>query len=180
MSLILRAAHYAQQAHHGQTREGTGDPYIVHPGRVASRVSRLDEATEEMVAAAWLHDVVEDCGVTRDEIASLFGIGVCDIVIGMTNLKKDCGLSNRLRRKSDLDRIVAATRPVKLVKFCDRIDNVRDSDRASVGFRQSYIVKAQGFLDALRGTDEELEGELTAAIAHLRSITPTQEEEEKP
>ena len=66
---ILRAAQFARQAHEGQRRKCNDRPYIEHPARVAARVTILPGATEAMVVAAWLHDVVEDTTVELDEIA---------------------------------------------------------------------------------------------------------------
>lgn len=175
MSLILKAARFADRAHQGQTRKFTSQPYIVHPDRVAARVAKLPYANEEMVAAAWLHDVIEDCGITPTVLSDYFPTEVVDMVVYLTNYRKDCGLSNRLRRIADLERIATAPLDVRIIKLCDRTDNVRDSLRAEIGFRRSYIVKAQTFLDRIRGTDSLLEEELAAAIDELRAVTPAQE-----
>jgi (p)ppGpp synthase/HD superfamily hydrolase len=61
MNLIIKAADLANIAHEGQKRKYNGRPYIEHLMRVAGRVTLLSDSTEEEIAAAWLHDVIEDC-----------------------------------------------------------------------------------------------------------------------
>ena len=74
MSIILKAAALAVRAHEGQKRKYTGFPYITHPARVAGRVGILPVVTEEMVAAAYLHDVLEDTTITKAEIEFIRGV----------------------------------------------------------------------------------------------------------
>ena len=66
MNIVEKARVFATAAHAavGQLRKYTFEPYIVHPAEVFAIVSTVDGATEEMMAAAWLHDTVEDTGVT--------------------------------------------------------------------------------------------------------------------
>ena len=76
----------ARDAHEGQTRS-SGEPYIIHPVAVARILAemRLDFET---LQAALLHDVIEDCDVTKEQLAELFGNTVADLVDGMTKLDK--------------------------------------------------------------------------------------------
>src|SRR3970040_1027861 len=84
--LIEEAYEFAHQAHEGQNR-ATGAPYIVHPIDAAMTVAdlRLDGAA---IAAALLHDVVEDCGVSNEEISTKFGADVARLVEGVTKLSR--------------------------------------------------------------------------------------------
>ena len=70
MHIILKAAAFARRAHAGQRRKYNDRPYIVHPARVAGRVAAHPQATETMVAAAFLHDVVEDTPHALDEVSA--------------------------------------------------------------------------------------------------------------
>jgi len=83
--LIRRAYRYAYEKHDGQFRR-SGEPYITHPLAVAGILTEL-EMDDDTVAAGLLHDVVEDCGVTRDELAAEFGAAIADLVDGVTKLK---------------------------------------------------------------------------------------------
>lgn len=77
MTLSERARIFATQAHAdaGQKRKFTDEPYIVHPAAVVELLMSANPS-EEMIAAAWLHDVVEDTGVTLAAIGALFGPGL--------------------------------------------------------------------------------------------------------
>ncbi|GAB4460382.1 MAG: bifunctional (p)ppGpp synthetase/guanosine-3',5'-bis(diphosphate) 3'-pyrophosphohydrolase [Armatimonadaceae bacterium] len=83
--LIRRAYEYADLKHDGQKRK-TGDPYIIHPVAVADILAGLELDTPA-IAAGFLHDVIEDCDVTRDELAGEFGDEIADLVDGVTKLK---------------------------------------------------------------------------------------------
>jgi GTP pyrophosphokinase len=76
-NLILDAARFATQAHRGQVRYD-GEAYINHPMRVAGMVTIIMPTNEVMVAAGWLHDVVEDCDVSLAQVNNLFGADVGD------------------------------------------------------------------------------------------------------
>ena len=73
MNVIIKAAQFARKAHGGQKRKFSNEPYIHHPARVAARAMLLPETTEALVCAAWLHDVVEDCGVSLQTLTEVFG-----------------------------------------------------------------------------------------------------------
>ena len=83
MKQLDKAIQFATKAHEGQTRKYTGEPYIVHPLAVMEIVKTV-EHTEEMLMAAVLHDTVEDCDVTLDQIAFNFGHVVADLVEELT------------------------------------------------------------------------------------------------
>jgi len=85
LALLRRAHDYATEKHEGQCRR-TGEPYIKHPIEVADILAAL-EMDVPSIAAGFLHDVVEDCGVSRDELAEAFGAEIADMVDGVTKLK---------------------------------------------------------------------------------------------
>jgi len=84
-ALLQRAFHYAAEKHEGQTRR-SGELYITHPIAVAEILAEL-EMDDATLAAGLLHDVIEDCGVSREEIAAQFGTEIADLVDGVTKLK---------------------------------------------------------------------------------------------
>ena len=83
--LLRRAYAYAAEKHEGQSRR-SGEPYITHPLAVSLILTEL-EMDDATLAAGLLHDVVEDCGVTRDQLAAEFGDEIADLVDGVTKLK---------------------------------------------------------------------------------------------
>jgi len=90
MDIVRKAQVYAMAAHAavGQKRKYTNEPYIVHPAEVAKIVAGVPGATPDMVAAAWLHDVVEDTGCTFTDIHMAFGIDIATLVGWLTDVSK--------------------------------------------------------------------------------------------
>jgi (p)ppGpp synthase/HD superfamily hydrolase len=199
MNPILLAARAAAIFHEGQTRKYDGSPYIVHPGRVAARMSVHPKGTEAVVCAAWLHDVIEDCRVSVGQIANVFqppagpnadcsepytvfGTKVADLVWELTNPSKKFPSFSRDDRKAiDRAHIVSVSQEAKMIKLADRTDNLRDVKGAPTSFIVTYFKESILLLDALRtghgtipgGTvDEELEREFKDALAALKSYIP--------
>lgn len=108
-SMIDEAEYFAAQAHKGQVRKYTGEPYIAHPGRVIGNLIALTAMpTVEMRAAAWLHDVVEDTPVTLEEIGQRFGPVVRFLVDDLTKPNEPMSVSGMI------------------IKACDLVDNLRN------------------------------------------------------
>lgn len=122
--LLFDAIEFAFQSHRGDHRKGTSIPYIVHPLSMVRYLARL-EAPVELVAAAALHDVVEDTDATLDEIRERFGPRVADLVDGAS--EKDKSLSWRERKVHTIDH-ARETDDVELIvlKCVDKLDNLRD------------------------------------------------------
>src|SRR5512145_2386472 len=85
LDLVRRAYVFAEKAHEGQTRL-TGDPYITHPLEAACVLADL-EMDSTSIAAGLLHDVMEDSGVSMDQLKDEFGIEIARLVDGVTKLK---------------------------------------------------------------------------------------------
>lgn len=102
-TLAERARRYATKAHAAidQRRKYTDDPYIVHPQAVMELVRSVPH-TEEMLAAAWLHDTVEDTPTTLGDIDSHFGPKVAELVRMLTNVSH-AEDGNRFERKTAID-----------------------------------------------------------------------------
>ena len=79
LNLVSRAVIFAAAAHDGQVRKGTDIPYIVHPMEAAAIAAGLTN-DPEVIAAAVLHDVVEDTGTTKNELEAEFGSRVAELV----------------------------------------------------------------------------------------------------
>ena len=124
---IKRAYEFAEKKHAGQTR-GSGEPYIKHPLRVA-RLAAEWGSESDVIMAALLHDVAEDCGVPLSEIRELFGSNVEKIVDTVTALS-DKEFANHTLTKAQKDLLSDAKLQSRmnsealLVKIADRIDNL--------------------------------------------------------
>ena len=124
--LLAEAYGTAHRAHRGQTRK-SGEPFVYHPLATADILAdlRLDPTT---IAAALLHDVLEDTEVTRDELEEKFGSEVTDIVDGVTKLKRlPSGNLEEAQAESLRKMIVAMSRDVRviIIKLADRLHNMR-------------------------------------------------------
>ena len=135
---IVRAAQFAEQCHHGSARKWTGEPYIEHPMRVAGRVLLLKGVEAIHVQAAWLHDVIEDCYITRENICRMFGEPVAAIVHALTNPSKKLELRRKEAKALYREHLATQPRWVKLIKLVDRIDNIRDSAAGPSDWKQRY------------------------------------------
>ncbi|WP_029420965.1 RelA/SpoT family protein [Alicyclobacillus macrosporangiidus] len=126
LELIRRAYRYAEEAHRGQLRR-SGEPYITHPIAVAMILAdlRLDATT---LAAALLHDVVEDTKATDEEIVRQFGADVAALVDGVTKLKRIKFDSTEEQQAENLRKMFMAMAKdirVLLIKLADRLHNMR-------------------------------------------------------
>jgi (p)ppGpp synthase/HD superfamily hydrolase len=118
--LIARAQAFATQAHAGQARKDAArTPYITHPAEVAARVAALGGSPAAQ-AAAWLHDTIEDCGVTAETLAAGFGDRVAAIVAELT----DTPAPRLHRKRRQVDTAMAKSPEAALVKLADKTANV--------------------------------------------------------
>ena len=129
MEMIEKAYHTADQAHQN-VRRRSGEPYICHPLAVARLVLDLGMDSES-IAAALLHDVVEDTPITVDEIKSSFGADVALLVDGVTKLTKIQFSSIEEQQAENLRKMLLAMSQdvrVMIIKLCDRLHNMRTGD----------------------------------------------------
>ena len=125
-ALLNRAYVYAMKAH-GEQRRASGDPYFSHPIEVAAILTdlKLDDAT---IAAAMLHDTIEDTEATRAEIDGLFGHDIGTLVEGLTKLKKLDLVTKEAKQAENLRKLLLAIADdvrVLLIKLADRLHNMR-------------------------------------------------------
>src|ERR1700729_3761523 len=124
--LLNRAYVYAMRAH-GEQKRASGDPYFSHPLQVAAILTdlNLDDAT---IAAALLHDTIEDTDAPRAEIDRLVGHDIGLLVEGLTKLKKLDLVSKEAKQAENLRKLllaIAADVRVLLIKLADRLHNMR-------------------------------------------------------
>ena len=125
-ALLNRAYVYAMKAH-GEQKRASGDPYFSHPLEVAAILTdlKLDDAT---IAAALLHDTIEDTAATRAEIDQMFGPDIGALVDGLTKLKKLDLVTKEAKQAENLRKLLLAIADdvrVLLVKLADRLHNMR-------------------------------------------------------
>ena len=165
-SLEESAKSFATGAHGAinQRRKFTNEPYIVHPGFVAAIVKSVAPHDPAMIAAAWLHDVVEDTGVSIDQIRGSFGTDVADLVGWLTNVAKPED-GNRAARKA-INRAHSAAAPARAqtIKMADVIDNCRNVADLDPDFAAIYLPEKATLIDALVLADPALIAQAKAFV----------------
>ena len=164
-TLAERARVFATAAHAavGQLRKYTHEPYIVHPAEVVSIVQTVPH-TEAMLAAAWLHDVVEDTGVTIETVRAEFGTEVADLVSWLTDVSRP-EQGNRAHRKA-LDRAHTAAAPAEAmtIKLADLISNTRSIMEHDAKFAKTYLEEKRLLLEVMTRGDAVLMARARAQI----------------
>ena len=155
MIKLTKAIRFAGLAHAKirQTRNGNGEPYINHPIRVAEIVAnyigQFTSDTElicDVLCAAYLHDTVEDTGVTITEIGLMFGTRVADLVQELTNK----AASFAERKRALLVKAERMTDFARLIKMADRLDNVSDFESTGPDFAKRYSGETVALLNCLQ------------------------------
>jgi (p)ppGpp synthase/HD superfamily hydrolase len=155
--LETRALAFAKAAHEAidQRRKYTNEPYIVHPMAVAELVRSVPH-TSEMVAAAYLHDVVEDTPVTIDEIREEFGAEVGELVDWLTDVSKPGDGNRRIRKEHDRQHLAKAPPAAKTIKLADLIDNTHSIKKHDPHFWKVYRREKLALLEVLGEGDATL------------------------
>jgi len=154
--MLERAIQFATQAHKGQFRKYTGEPYITHPLAVMEIVKGVPGHTPEMLVAAVLHDVVEDTDVSLMEIQEEFGDLVSDLVLHLTDISTPED-GNRLKRKrKDAQWYAQGSAQAQTIKVADFIDNTRDIAQNDPRFWEIYKMEKLYALDLLQEADTDL------------------------
>ncbi|SFZ86671.1 HD domain-containing protein [Devosia enhydra] len=152
-----RALAFATAAHGAidQRRKYTGEPYIVHPIAVAELVRSVPH-TEAMIAAALLHDVVEDTPVTIEEIEAEFGNDVGELVGWLTDVSQLQDGNRAVRKRKDLEHSARAPAEAKTIKLADLIDNTRTIRAMDPAFWRVYRREKLALLAVLNEGDAAL------------------------
>jgi len=162
---------YALAAHRGQKRKYTGEDYINHPMRVAGILS--EERTllrVSIIPAAYLHDVIEDCAVTQEELREIFGPQIATLVMEVTSPSKQFPeLPRAERKRMDHEYLAKVSNDAKTLKAADRVDNLRDLMHYSVpvSFVEKILKETNNLCNALEGANPSLLCLLLSATGDL-------------
>ncbi len=158
MNLEERALEFATLAHASidQRRKYTNENYIVHPTAVAEIVRSVPH-TPEMIAAAYLHDVVEDVpGITIVDIESKFGATVGRLVWYLTDISRPEDGNRQFRKEMDRIHISKASAEAMTIKLADLIDNTLTIEKYDPDFWRVYRHEKKRLLEVLRAGDPDL------------------------
>ena len=169
LPLILKALEFAALKHRDQRRkDALASPYINHPIALANVLTREGGVSDPVVmAAALLHDTVEDTQTTPAELREVFGDRIAGIVEEVTD---DKNLPKAERKRLQVERAAHISREAKLVKLADKICNVRDvanqpPAKWDLTRRREYFEWAKAVVDRMRGSHPELERKFDEAYA---------------
>ena len=161
LSLTLRALEFAAWNHRDQRRkDSSASPYINHPIALASLLRIQGNVDDPVViAAALLHDTIEDTETTWQELRGEFGEEIADVVLEVTDTQ---WLDTATRKRLQVQKASASSDRAKLVKLADKICNLRDilaspPPNWSLERRQKYFDWAKEVVDRIRGVHPELE-----------------------
>lgn len=142
--MIKEAVEFAVEAHRGAVRKGTQVPYIVHPLEAAVIVGSMT-GDEELIAAAVLHDVLEDTDATEEELRRRFGDRVTDLVVAETDDKRKSWME---RKRNKLVRAREAGRELQILMLADKLSNIRSMAR-------DYLLLGEAFWQRFNRKDKE-------------------------
>lgn len=148
--LVERAEAFAIAAHEavGQKRKYTGVPYWHHLQQVVALVASVPH-DDEMLAAAFLHDVVEDTPITLDTIEMMFGAGVRALVFWLTDQSMPEDGNRAMRKAVDRRHIAEAPARAQTIKLADLIDNTASIVQHDPDFAKVYLEEKRLLLDVL-------------------------------
>jgi guanosine-3',5'-bis(diphosphate) 3'-pyrophosphohydrolase len=170
ISLLLKALSFAAYKHRHQFRKGSKPiPYINHPIALADLLVRTGNVRDsETIAAALLHDTVEDTKTTLEELEAEFGPVISQLVAELTD---DKSLPKEERKIRQIEHASLLSHRARNVKLADKICNLRDvvEDDPPAGWplerKQQYFDWAKSVVDKIRGTNVELEHAFDEAFA---------------
>lgn len=146
--LLDRAIVFAVKAHAGTERRGKGFPYIVHPMEAVEIVATITP-DQELLAAAALHDVVEDTDFTADDIRREFGERIANLVVAESDVFME-GVSEEdswhARKQAAIDRLAKAPHDAKIVAMGDKLSNMR-------AIARDYAVKGDALWQIFHAKD---------------------------
>lgn len=171
-ALINYACEFAEKAHEGQQRKYTLEPYINHPVQVAQIVAGVTDDCE-CICAAFLHDVIEDCGVTKQELVDKFGYSIAEMVDQLSDISNSEDGNRAQRKEIDRQHTSKAWPKTKTVKLADLISNTSSIVEHDKEFAKVYLQEKARLLLVLK----EGNFELWNMCAHILAINGIKVEE---
>ncbi len=178
--LINKALETAEQAHRYQERY-EGGPYILHPIRVAiTLINKLNIKDPSLIAAALLHDTVEDADLTLEQIEKEFGPKTAKIVKALTRDKDGENKKSKYQRKyKKYQKLLKESREVRAIKACDWLDNLQSMPQVPPqnGGREKFDrwekEATTMYLPLAQSVDPQIAQEMLEAINYLRNCIKT-------
>lgn len=161
--MIQKAILFGRYAHRNQVRKGTGDAYWTHTERVGAKAQALG-LSDDVVAAAYLHDTIEDTGATTELLAELFNDNVALGVWWLSDQSKSSDGNRKVRKAIDRAHIAQAPKQIKTVKLIDSEDNLLDIRETDPNFAPTYFREKRDLLEVLQDGDARMVQAVTKLI----------------
>lgn len=172
-SLLLAATKYAAEKHMLQRRKGCDNiPYINHTIRVAYTLQETGKINDPVVlAAAILHDVLEDTDASENELRDLFGEEVCTIVKEVTD---DMSLTYDDRKRFQIKKAPTLSKKAKLIKIADKISNIQDVLTSPLSWsnrrKRKYVEWSEQVIEGCRNINAPLEKAFDELVAEAKIV----------
>ena len=171
-TLILKAAHFAAQKHRDQRRKDKhASPYIIHPISVALAITQIGGVDDpEILAAALLHDTLEDTETTPEELEAEFGKKVCEYVLDVSD---DKTLPKDERKRRQIEHAKQISKGAALIKLGDKISNVTDVINSppedwDINRRKEYLDWAEKVIENCPKVNDRMENKFQEIIKQGR------------
>jgi len=148
--MVVRASNFAKKHHINQKRRINGVNYAYHPAETAYIVDAFKRSKhlDILLTAALLHDVIEDCNISIEEIEKEFGSFVASIVQELTNDNE--AIKKFGKKQYMIYKVLTITNYALVIKLADRLHNIIDIDGAEKSWREKYIDETQLLISVLR------------------------------
>lgn len=158
MTLAYDAMMFAREVHKDQVRKYTGNPYVDHLAEVSGIVAtvmnqQLYVTPGSLIAISWLHDSIEDQGVTLHQLTGLFGETVARGVLLLSDLEKG---NRKERKQASRDRLSAAPGWIQSIKCADLISNTSSIVKHDPEFAKVYLEEKRLLLEVMTKADHRL------------------------
>jgi len=167
---LKKVGYFAADAHEGQHRKYTFEPYITHPLAVVNILVDHGIKTKEMLEAAFLHDVVEDTQYTISDINDLFGDTVAEYVYFLTKPETPPSFNRERRKDIYRNHIVQAPHEVMTIKLADILHNLPSIIEHDPGFARTYIKETKILLPLLKFGNDRMLMELADIIDQFETV----------
>lgn len=166
-AIVDRAVEFAVKKHSGDPRKGTKVPYIVHPMEAAAIVAGITD-DQELIAAAVLHDTLEDTGANREELEKLFGSHVADLVAAESEDKREDlppEVTWDIRKGETIDKLKEEGYEERLLALADKLSNIR-------AIQRDYEEKGEELWKRFNQTDPKMHGWYYGSLARIFLADP--------
>jgi (p)ppGpp synthase/HD superfamily hydrolase len=164
VSLVKEAKDFAAYVHKGQKKKYSNVPRMQHLENVVALINKLPEADDMLLAAGYLHDTLEKADITFNNLNEKFGPEIALLVLELTNSPEGNGIPRDQRLWREFERLSRISYRAKLLKYADRIDNVRLLTNVKFDSKERYLDESWNLYNCLNLVGHVLDNTLYATL----------------